>query len=101
VNYVIVCAKIPIFMCQIDPTFADAAQTNPHETFRVILRVQGDLDIRHEQLEAEGFTITRRSRLIHGFSAAATGAAILRVLPEEWLVSIEQDGTVHTMETKS
>lgn len=100
-NYVIVCAKIPVLMCQIDPALAELAQTHPHETFRVLVRVQGDMDIRHGQLEAEGFTINRRSRLIHGFAATANGAAIQRVLPEEWVISIEQDGTVHTMQEKN
>lgn len=100
-NYNIVCAKIPVFMCPIDPAFAELARTHPHKTFRVIVRVEGDMNLRHEQLEAEGFTITRHSRLIHGFAAAATGAAIQRVLPEEWVISIEQDGTVHTLQEKN
>jgi hypothetical protein len=84
-------------MCQIDPAFEKMVRAHPHETFRVIVRVQGDMDARQGQLEAAGFTITRRSRLIHGYSGTATGAAIERTLPEEWVISIEQDGTVHTM----
>lgn len=85
-------------MCQIDPAFAQLAQDNPQETFRVIVRVQGDMDARQGQLEAEGFIITRRSRLIHGYAAVASGAAIGRAATEEWVISIEPDGTVHTMQ---
>lgn len=88
---------IPLLMCQIDHAFAEQVKANPTETFRVILRVEGDMDAREEQLQEQGFTITRRSRLIHGYAASATGAAIQRAAKEEWVVSIEPDGTVHTM----
>ena len=87
-------------MCQIDSSLAELAQANPDETLRVIVRVEGDMDTRQGQLEEEGFTIIRRSRLIHGFAATAIGAAIQRAAALEWVISIEQDGTVHTMNDK-
>jgi hypothetical protein len=36
-------------------------------------------------------------RLIHGFGGTATGAALLRALGEEWVISIERDAEVHTL----
>lgn len=84
-------------MSKIDPTLAREAKASPDETFRVIVRVQGELDACQEQLEAAGFTIKRRLRLIRGFSAAVQGAALRTVMDQEWILSIERDAPVHTM----
>ncbi len=78
-------------MKNLDPLLARAAQENPHESFQVIVRVEGDLDTRQGQLEQCGFCITRRSRLIHGFGASAQGEAVLRATNEDWVISIERD----------
>ncbi len=84
-------------MTNTDPTLAQQAQENPQETFRVIVRVVDDMDARQAQLEADGFTITRRLRLIRGFGATATGASVLRAMDKEWIISLERDGEVRTM----
>jgi hypothetical protein len=85
-------------MLNIDPTLARAAQENPQELFRVIVRVEGDLDARQGQLEECGFSITRRSRLIHGFGAHAQGKAVLRLTEVDWVLSIERDIEMRTMQ---
>lgn len=84
-------------MSKTDPTLAQEAKARPDDTFRVIVRVHGDLDARQGQLEELSFTITRRLRLIHGFAGTATGATVQRVLDEEWIISVEPDSEVHTM----
>jgi hypothetical protein len=84
-------------MERIDPTLEQAAKAAPQDELRLIVRVQGDMDTRQGQLEAAGFIIRRRMRLIHGFGGTASGAALLRALGEEWVISIERDGYVHTM----
>lgn len=84
-------------MVVVTPALAEQASANPEESFRVIVRVEGDMDARQGELEAADFAITRRLRLIHGFGALAAGNTILRATTKDWIVSIEPDGTVHTM----
>lgn len=84
-------------MKNLDSALAQQAQTRPQEVFRVLVRVQGDLDARQGQLEVCDFTVTRRLRLIHGFAASAKGETLLRATEEDWIISIEPDAQVHTM----
>ncbi len=88
-------------MPQVDPELEQQAEIHPEETFHVIVRVDGDLDVRQEQLEADGFTIKRRLRLIRGFAASATGQSVRQVMQETWIVAIEPDRQVHTMDNPS
>ncbi|MBI4672880.1 MAG: hypothetical protein HY741_14595 [Chloroflexi bacterium] len=77
------------------------ARANPSATFQIIVRVQGDMDARQAQLEAEGLTITRRSWLIHGFAASATGAWIESATDKEWIVSVERDAEIRAIKDKT
>jgi hypothetical protein len=101
VNFHTDCAKILPLMKNVDSALLKDAQSKPHYTFRVIVRVQGDLDARQGQLEAVGFTITRPLRLVHGYSATAPGSAIQRATGEEWILSVEGDGEMWTMDGNS
>jgi hypothetical protein len=84
-------------MPHMESALARAAQENPDQTFRVIVRVQGDMDARHAQLQEMGFAITRPLRLVHGFSATANGACLQHASAADWVISIEPDGEMHTM----
>jgi len=88
-------------MPQVDPDLEKQVESNPDETFHLIVRVDGDLDLRQGQLEADGFTIKRRLRLIRGFAAAARGCDVLMVMQETWVVAIEEDRPVTTMDADS
>jgi hypothetical protein len=101
VNFHTDCAKILSPMKNVEPTLLKDVLAKPHYTFRVIVRVQGDLAVRQEQLEAVGFSITRPLRLVHGYSATAPGTAIQRARGEEWILSIEGDGEMWTMDGNS
>lgn len=92
----IVCAKIAAMM-NVTPALAEQAQENPQATFRVIVRVEGDMDARQEQLQEMGFAISRRLRLIRGFGATATGECLTNARNDDWIVSIEPDSQVHTL----
>ncbi|HZQ06021.1 MAG TPA: hypothetical protein VFD70_05535 [Anaerolineae bacterium] len=84
-------------MSNIDPMLVEQATANPDGTFRVIVRVDGDMNERAEQLAAGGFEITRPLRLVHGFAATTKGANLANVINQDWVVSIEPDQPVHTM----
>jgi hypothetical protein len=85
-------------MAQIDPTLAQQARQSPDEPFQVIVRVQGDMDARQQELEAAGLNVTRRLRLIQGFSGSAKGECINNMMNQDWIVSIERDQPVQTMQ---
>lgn len=85
-------------MATIEPSLARQTRAKPKEVYRVIVRVQGDLDERQAQMQALGFTIVRRLKLIGGYSASAAGACIRRASRHAWIISIEPDAQVHTMD---
>ncbi|OQY94461.1 MAG: hypothetical protein B6D41_07055 [Chloroflexi bacterium UTCFX4] len=88
-------------MSRIDAALRQAAHTNPEDLFPVIVRVEGDLDARQTQLEANGLTVTRRLWLIRGFACSATGSAIEAAAACEWIISIEPDMQIRTMDSGS
>jgi hypothetical protein len=83
---------------EFDPILKKQVTDQPDETYNVIVRVEGDLDTRQQQLEADGLQITRRLRLIRGFAATAPGTAVQKAAAEDFIVSIERDQQVHTMD---
>lgn len=88
-------------MPQIDATLRARALQNPAATFAIIVRVTGDMDARQTQLESDGLTITRRMWLIQGFAGTASGATIGTLENYDWILSIEPDRQVHTMDSES
>ncbi len=84
-------------MATIDRALAAAIESRPNDTYRVIVRVLGELQERQQPLEALGFTVGQSLRLARGFSATATGPVITRAQAEEWIVSIEPDGELHAL----
>lgn len=85
-------------MATLEPTLASQTKARPKEVYRVIVRVQGELDERQAQLESLGFTVSRKLKLIRGFSASAPGTCIKRAQRNDWIISIEPDAQVRTME---
>lgn len=85
---------------RVDPKLEEQICAEPQQTFNVIVRVDGDLQTRESALEAEGFNIRRRFRLISGFAASAKGADIQKVSEADWVVSVEPDQEVRIMESE-
>lgn len=88
-------------MSKLDSALQQEAAGHPEETFRVIVRVEGDVPDPQQELEKCGFSITRQLRLIRGFGASAAGATLLKAADETWIVSIEPDGQVYAMTSSS
>lgn len=84
-------------MEKIERLLAQQAQQNPAETFRVIVRVMGEMDACQQALAQSGFTITQRLRLIHGFGATVLGECLLAAQDHDWIISIEPDTEMRTM----
>lgn len=88
-------------MPAIEPSLARQTRDKPKEVYRIIVRVEGDMDTRQAQLVTLGFTIGRRLKLIRGFGATAPGTCIKRAQKQAWIISIEPDGEMRTMDHKS
>jgi hypothetical protein len=84
-------------MSHIDPELVSLAETHPDDLFAVIVRVEGDLDTRQDQLEEIGLLVTRRLRLIQGFAARGRGKNIQAATEQDWVISIEIDSELRTM----
>lgn len=88
-------------MAQINSELMAAARAKSTATFRVIVRVEGDMDARRAQLESDGLTISRRLSLIHGFAATATGAWIQQAADKPWILSVERDAEIKAVQDKT
>lgn len=78
-------------MTTIEPSLARQVEDNPDEVYRVIVRVDGDLDVRRIELQELGFTIDRQLRLVRGFGSTAPGTCIIHASEQAWIISIEPD----------
>lgn len=85
-------------MAHIDPALEEAAHAQPDALLAVIVRVEGDMDACQAELEAGGMKITRRLWLVRGFACTATGSAIASLTAHEWVISIEPDMQMRTMD---
>ncbi len=83
---------------RVDATLRAQAIQNPDAAFAVIVRVADDMDARQAHLEADGLAITRRLWLVHGFAGVASGAAICALETHDWIISIEPDRQIRTMD---
>ncbi len=84
-------------MTQLSSGLQQKIAANPSAPQNVIIRVDGDLDARQQQLEANGLQIRRKLGLIKGFAATASGVILRQVAAQPWVTSIEEDQQVHTM----
>ena len=84
-------------MAQLSAGLEQKIAANPAVSQDVIIRVDGDLDARQQQLEASGWQIRRKLGLIKGFAATASGSSIHQLAAQPWVTSIEEDKQVHTM----
>ncbi len=84
-------------MNPIAPGLDQKITRNPDAPQNVIVRVNGDLDALQQTLEARGFQIHRKLKLIRGLAATAPGASVRQLANEPWVTSIEEDQQVHTM----
>ena len=68
----------------------------PQDSFDLILRVSQADDTVQEEIERAGFQVRRRLTLIPQFAVSGPGEALFNLLEYPWLLSVEEDGSVHT-----
>ncbi len=78
-----------------DPRLVEQWRQQPAKSFRLIVRVSGDLDQADGNLRAKGVQVHRRNKLINGFAIEGTGEQAVALLEESWVISCELDAPVH------
>jgi hypothetical protein len=71
-------------------------ERNPQESFDLILRVSAATDPQQRAIEQAGLQVRHRLTLVPSFAVTGPGQAVLSLLHEPWLQSIEPDQPVRT-----
>lgn len=82
---------------RLDPQLRARLQAAPDVNVRLIVRVDGDLGRRAEELARRGVTVRRRLRLISALAVSATGGQALALSAEPWVRRIEEDLEVRAL----
>jgi hypothetical protein len=72
-------------------------ESNPERTVDLLLRVDQINGKHQNDLEAAGFQIRRSLNLIPTFAVHGPGEALLSIIDEQWLLSVEPDGPVRAL----
>jgi hypothetical protein len=64
---------------------------------RLIVRLKDDPGSRVAAVQAHGLTVRHTYSLISAIAVEGTASASLALSDEPWVVSVEEDSTVHTM----
>jgi hypothetical protein len=72
-------------------------QQNPNAVVRLIVRLKDAPDSRVAAVQAHGLTVRHTYSLMSAIATEGSAAASLALAAEPWVVSIEEDKTVHTM----
>ncbi|HEY83727.1 MAG TPA: hypothetical protein G4N96_01245 [Chloroflexi bacterium] len=83
-------------MAAIAPDYLKILQTNPKQSFSVIIRAHNNPQAKAAQLINSGLTITQTFSLIPGFAVTGPASDIITLLDEPWVISIEPDEPVKT-----
>jgi hypothetical protein len=69
-------------------------ERSPQQSFDLILRVTEVSDVHQQAIEQAGCHVRRRLTLLPSFAVTGPGQAILALLHEPWLQSVEVDQPV-------
>jgi hypothetical protein len=84
-------------MAKISPELEQQFINNPAETVNLIVRTTGGPSPRLAWLDAAGLKVTQQFRLTPGVAVTCTGQNALKLLTQDWVLSVELDAPVHTM----
>lgn len=84
-------------MARIEAGYRQQLEANPDQEVSVIIRTAGDATVHAAQVSALGLRVTQYFSLVPGLAVTGPAAAVLRLVDENWVSSIEPDQPVHTM----
>ena len=69
----------------------------PNRMVDLIVRTHGDASPHLEWLASEGLQVKQQYKLTPGVAVSCTGADALKLLNQDWVMSVEEDAEVRTM----
>jgi len=78
-------------MAKIDPALRKTWKQNPSAIVNLLLRLDGDVSERIEQLEAIDVQVRRRFRLTGGIAVRCKASVALTLGRRSWITKIEED----------
>ena len=84
-------------MAKISPELEQDLRARPDETVDLIVRTRGDATPRLEWLAAAGLEVTQQFKLVPGVAVSGSGQDALKLLTQDWVLSVETDQPVSTM----
>ena len=84
-------------MAKIDPKLEQRLHDMPNRVVDLIVRTDGDPTPHLDWLAANDMEVKQQFRLSPGLAVSGPGREALRLLDQDWVVSIEQDEGVRAM----
>ena len=85
-------------MDKIDSALRQELAADPEQSVALIVRTDGDPTPNLSRLAELGLQVGHQFRLVPGVSVTGSAGAALLLLKEEWVVKIEEDRPVTTMQ---
>jgi hypothetical protein len=83
-------------MAKIDPKLEQRLHDMPNRAFDLIVRTDGDPAPHLEWMAANGTEVRQVFKLSPGVAVSAPGRDALKLLAQDWVVSVELDETMRT-----
>ncbi len=84
-------------MATITPDLVKKLQREPNATVNLIVRLVDSPEVHVADAQAKGLQVQRTFSLISAMAVRGTAAAALALMNESWVVSVEEDKSVHIM----
>ena len=86
-------------MSKISPELEQQLNDMPNRTVDLIVRTDGNATPHLEWLASAGLQVKQQFRLSPGVAVSGSGRDALKLLDQSWVVSVELDAPVKTMES--
>ena len=86
-------------MDKIDSALRQKLAADPEQSVALIVRTDGDATPHRPRLAELGLQVGHQFRLVPGVSVTGPARAALSLLDEEWVIKIEEDRPVTTMQS--
>lgn len=84
-------------MAKIEPTLDRQLRAEPEVVVDLIVRTEGDPKPHLPWLQAHGLIVRQTFRLMPGLALTGPGAEALKLLDQDWVISIELDRPVQAL----
>ena len=84
-------------MAKMNTELEQRLKSMPNNMVDLIVRTQDEVTPHLEWLASEGFQVKQQYRLSPGVAVTCTGSNALKLLDQDWVISIEEDAEVKAM----